>query len=158
MIQTIISVIGTILGTILGWSLNCLYEQKIRKVRLYYSLQPEANQHELVEQELRTKYSESDYCIEIYNIGNTPYFLERFSLKYNKVIIADCYIVENNRVIMPHESYTYHLTEQEYNTIFYHCKEGDIKKCKVFAYDVGGKKCKGEIDLFLPYTQSFCGE
>ena len=55
---------------------------------------------------------------------------------------------------MPFESYTYHLNEQEYDAILYHCKESNIKKSKIFAYDVGGKKCKGEIDLFLPSMQS----
>lgn len=154
MLQTIISVIGTILGTILGWSLNCLYEQKVRKVKLCYSLQPAGNRDELVEYELRTKYSESDYCIEIYNIGTTPYFLEKFSLVYKHGIIVDCIIVENNKAIMPYERYTYHLNEQEYDSILYHCKKSDIKKCKVFAYDVADKRCVGEIDLFLPHLQS----
>lgn len=157
MLLTIISVLGTLLGTILGWSLNCLYENNVRKVKLCYSLQPVANQDELVEYELRTKYSESDYCIEIYNVGNTPYLLERFSLVYKKSIIVDCFIVEDNKAIMPYESYTYHLNQQEYDSLLYHCNKSDIKECKVFAYDVGGKRCVGEIDLFLPHMQSNCG-
>lgn len=153
MIQTIISVLGTILGTILGWSLNCLYENNVRKVKLCYSLQP-ANQDELTEHELRTKYSESDYCIEIYNVGTTPYLLEKFSLVYKKKIIVDCIIIDNNKAIMPYGSYTYHLNEQEYDCILHHCKKSDIKKCKVFSHDVAGKRCIGEIDLSLPHLQS----
>lgn len=120
-------------------------------------MQPVANQDELIERELRIKYSESDYCIEIYNVGNTPYLLERFSLIYKSCIIVDCIIAENNKVIMPYESYTYHLNEQEYDSLLYHCRKSDIKECKVFAYDVGGKKSVGKMDLFLLRMQFFCG-
>lgn len=157
MLQTIISVIGTLLGTVLGWTLNCLYEQRTKKVKLCYSFQPVANRDELVEHELRTKYSQSDYCIQIYNIGTTPCFLEYFSLVYKNTIIVDCFILENDKAIMPYERYIYHLNEQELDAILYHCNKSNIKKCKVFAYDVGGKKCSSEIDLFIPNLQSFCG-
>lgn len=155
-IQTVISVTGTLLGTILGWYLNCLYEQKVRKVKLCYSLQPVANQNELVEHNLRTKYSKSDYCIEIYNIGSTPYLLERFSLVHKNNTIVDCVITESDKSIMPYNFSTYHLSEQEYDAILYHCKESNIKKCKIVAYDVADKKCVGKIDLFLPHIQSNC--
>lgn len=151
MIHTIITAISTILGAIIGWSLNYCSEAERRKIRLCYSLQT-AESIDTIEPELRTKYSESDYCIQIYNVGNTPYVLESFYLVHKKKIIVHCVITDNN-AIMPYEKYTYRLTEQEYDSILFHCKESNIKKCKVHAYDVGGKKCKGEIDLFLPHIQ-----
>lgn len=36
----------------------------------------------------------------------------------------------------------------------YHCKKSDLKKCRIEAYDVEGKRAKDEIDLVLPYMQA----
>lgn len=158
MMQTIISVLGTILGVILGWTLNCLYDRNAKKVKLCYSLQPATDRDGIIEPELRTKYSDSDYCIQVYNVGITPFLLEKFSLVYDNCIIVDCVIVENNKAIMPYENYTYHLNEQEYDSILHYCNKISIKKCDIIAYDVSGEKCISQLDLFLPNIQkSFCG-
>lgn len=151
--EIIISVISTILGSVLGWFLNCVYEKKIKKVKLSYSLQQSADIND-TDHELRTKYSPSDYEIQIYNVSDTPYILNQISLRYGKHTITDCIITEENKTIMPYTNYTYRLNEQEYDAIKWHCKKANLKECKVVAYDVNGKKCIGTLDLILPYLQS----
>ena len=153
MIETIINVVGAIFCTVLGWTLNCIYENRAKKVKLTFSLQTSPDIEES-DKALRTKYSPSDYEIQVYNIGSTPYLLNQISLRYEKHTITDCMIIEEDKAIMPYESYIYHLNEQEYDAILWHCKRADLKECKVVAYDVSGKKCKGKLDLVLPYIQS----
>lgn len=153
MIEIIISVISTIIGTVMGWILNCIYEKRIRKVKLSYYLQQSADIND-TDHELRTKYSLSDYEIQIYNIGDTPYILNQISLRYGKHTITDCIITEEDKTIMPYTSFTYRLKEQEYDAIKWHCKKANLKECKIVAYGVGSKKCIGKLDLILPYIQS----
>lgn len=154
MVNIIANIGYTLVGTILGWVLNVLYENKVKKVKLCYSLQQLANVEDNVNLELRTKYSDSDYCIEIYNVGSTPIVLEQISLRYEKKVIVDCIITDENKTIQPYDHYTYTLNMQEYDAILWHCKNANLKRCKVSAYDVSGKRIKGSIDLVLPYLQA----
>lgn len=151
-VTSIISVLGVLSGTILGWTLNCLYDKRARKVKLCYSLQTVATNNERSDESPKNKYSESGYCIQIYNVGQTPYMLENISLRYKNSIIQDLDIIDN-KVVMPYEIYTYSLSMQEYDSIIYHCKKSNLKKCKVFTYDVSNKKCVGFLDLSFPYIQ-----
>ena len=100
-----------------------------RKVKLNCSLQPATDINE-TEPSLRTKYSESDYCLQIFNSGNTPYVLRYVSLRYGKHIITDCVLPEE-KALHPYEKYLYRFSEQEYNTIRWHCENSDLKNCKV---------------------------
>ncbi len=153
-IANIIANVGcTLFGTILGWLLNVLYENRIKKVRLYYSLQQSANIEFNTAPEYRTKYSDSDYCIEVYNVGNTAIILKQISLRHKKGIITDCVITDEDKIIQPFGHYTYQLTMQEYDAIQWHCKSANLKRCKVAAYDISGKRIRGSIDLILPYLQ-----
>lgn len=151
--EIIASIVSTIIGTVLGWTLNCVYERRIKKVKLNFSLQQSADIMES-DKGFRTKYSPSDYEIQIYNTGTTPYILSQVSLRYRNHTITDCIITEDDKTIMPYESFTYRLSEQEYDTILWHCKQADLKECKVVVCDVGGKKSVGKLDLILPYLQS----
>lgn len=152
MTETIIECISAIFCVILGWKLNCLYENKLRKVRLNYSLQQAADISD-DDKSLRTKYSESDYCLQIYNTGNTPYILQQISLQNRKHIITDCIIIEE-KTLQPYEKFIYRFSEQEYDAILWHCEKEDIKRCKVIAFDIESKKNIGNLDLTLPYLQS----
>ena len=153
MLEIIIDIVCAIFCTVLGWFLNCIYEKRIQKVKLSYFLQQSADINE-IDHDLRTRYSPSDYEIQIYNISDTPYILNQISLRYKKHTITDCIIAEENKVIMPYTGFTYRLNEQEYDAIRWHCKKADLKECKVVTYDVSGKKCTGKLDLILPYLQS----
>ncbi len=154
MINIMINIGCTLIGTIFGWLLNVLYKNRVKKVKLCYSLQPSTNIKDDVNFELRTKYSDSDYCIEVYNVGSTSILLERISLRYKNTIIIDCIITDENKAMKSCSHYIYRLNMQEYNAILRHCKTANLKKCKVISYDVSGKKIKGSMDLFLPYLQT----
>lgn len=147
-----VEIVISIISSVLGWFLNCIYEKRIKKVKLSYSLQQSANIND-IDHELRTKYSPSDYEIQIYNIGDTPYILNQISLRYGKHTITDCIITEEDKTIIPYTSFTYRLNEQEYDAIKWHCKKANLKECKVVAYDMSGKKCIGKLDLILAYLQ-----
>lgn len=147
MIRTILTGIFTIVGTILGWSLNCIRESFYRKVKLCFQLQLVENQNELIPLERRAKTSESGFCLEIYNIGQTPVFINAVTLYHRKTIIVECLTI--NLRLMPYQKSNYDLTMQDYDAILYHRKRLKIKKCKVIAYDVAGKKVKGEFGYFV---------
>lgn len=112
------------------------------------------NQNELTSLEYRTKTSESGFGLEIYNIGQTPIFIDYIRLYYRKIIITDCFIT--GLKLMPYEKNTYNLMMQDYDAILYHRKKLKIKKCKVIAYDVAGKRVKGELDISW-LQEPFCG-
>lgn len=152
-VMAIIGVGGTLLGTVLGWALNCLQDSRSKKLKLCLSLQPGNLDSELMDEDLRTKTSESGYCMQIYNIGQMPFFFEQISLQYKKITIIDCINIEEQNVILPFKSYIYQLNMQEYNSILYHCKNSKLKECKVIAYDISGKKAKSKLDLTLPAIQ-----
>ncbi len=152
-VNIIVNVSCTLLGTILGWLLTVLYENKIKKVKLYYSLQQSADIESNTDPEYRTKYSDSDYCIEVYNVGNTSIILEQISLRHKKGIVTDCVITDEDKTIQPFGHYTYQLSMQEYDAIQWHCEKANLKRCKVDAYDINGKRIRGSIDLILPYLQ-----
>ncbi len=151
-ITTIITVVGTLAGAVVGAVITHHYDKQNRKVKLCFSLQY-SDEENSIESEYRTKTSPSDYCIKVYNIGQTTFILEQISLRHKKKILTDC-IASDAKSIMPYEQYTYYLNEEEYDAIIYHCKQLEIKKCKIAAYDVGGNLCESELDLSLPYIQS----
>lgn len=151
-VTTIITVVGTLAGAVIGSVLTHHYDKQSRKVKLCFKLQASEDENE-IDSEYKTKTSPSDYCIVVYNIGQTPFILEQISLRHKKIgVITDCII--EGETLMPYESFSYQLNKQEYDSILYHCKQSDIKKCSIVAYDVGGKACKSELDLFLPHMQS----
>lgn len=151
-VTTIITVVGTLAGAVIGSVLTHHYDKQSRKVKLCFKLQSSDDENE-IDPEYRTKTSPSDYCIVVYNIGQAPFILEQISLRHKKIgVIIDCII--EGETLMPYESFSYQLNEQEYDSILYHCKKSDINKCNIVAYDVGEKACKGELDLFQPHMQS----
>lgn len=154
MIKIILTGAFTIVGTILGWTLNGIRENFYRKVKLCFQIQITENQNELTSLEHRTKTSESEFGLEIYNIGQTPIFINYIRLYYRKIIITDCFMT--GLKLMPYEKNTYNLMMQDYDAILYHRKKLKIKKCKVIAYDIAGKRVKGELDISW-LQEPFCG-
>lgn len=155
MITAIMSIASTLAGTILGLVITILHEEWNKKVKFCFSFQlTEENE---IKPEYRTKTSPSGYCIIVYNIGQIPFILENISLQLKSSIITDC-VIPGAITLIPYNSYTYQLTEQEYNTIPYQCKQSDIDKCNTVTYNVAGTaKYEGKLDLSLPHMQSKVG-
>lgn len=102
---------------------------------------------ELDDKELRTKYSNSDYSIEIYNLGPTPFILDRFTLVHKKGMLVDCFVTEEDKTLSQQKIMVYILQEQDAETLRWFCKRDKFKKCKVWAYDITGKCIKAKLDV-----------
>jgi len=115
---------------------------KKKSVKLSFSLM--ANGERLEDGVYPTKTSPSGYSIKVFNIGEKPFYLETFRLEYAEKTIVDCVLSEET-AIAPYENYEYELGWQEYDAILYHCKEADLEKCDVVAYEVGGSTITGDL-------------
>ena len=102
---------------------------------------------ELDDKELRTKYSNSDYSIEIYNLGPTPFILDRFTLMHKKGMLIECPVTEEDKTLSQQKNMVYILQEQDAETLHWFCKKNRPKKCKVLAYDIAGKCIKTKLDV-----------
>lgn len=102
---------------------------------------------ELDDKELRTKYSNSDCSIEIYNLGPTPFILDRFTLVHKKGMLIDCPVSEEDKTISQKKNMVYILQEQDAETLRWFCKRNRPKKCKVLAYDITGNCIKTRLDV-----------
>ncbi len=114
-------------------------------ITLHCVLNESQNKDELTPKELRNKYSDSGYVIEIYNMGLTPVFIDSFGIYYKKYILADGLYV--NKILKPYKKVLYELDEQTFDSIEYHRKKSNIKKCDVVIYDVTGKQIKTKLDI-----------
>ena len=102
---------------------------------------------ELDDKECRTKYSNSDYSIEIYNLGPTPFILDRFTLVHKKGMLIECPVTEEDKTLSQQKNMVYILQEQDAETLRWFCKRDKFKKCKVWAYDITGKCIKTKLDV-----------
>lgn len=102
--------VATLAGVIVGWILNeiTMFFRERPKLTFQMVSTPET---ELIDKEYRTKTSLSEHGIEIYNTGKNPFILESFELCYKNKLLVDCHIVENAKVLMPSESFTYTLMD-----------------------------------------------
>ena len=148
MLELVCSGLFTILGVFIGWFLNQFSTARQSRPRLCFSL-CNTPKSELIEKELRTKTSDSDYGIEIYNVGQTPFILNYFELCHKKDLLVDCRPSEQDRRILPYQSITYTLMEQGSESLEWHCKEKDFSYCKVIAYSIDGKRVTGKLEIPL---------
>lgn len=102
---------------------------------------------ELDDKELRTKYSNSDYSIEIYNLGPTPFILDQFDLVHKKGLHITCPVTEEDKTLSQQKNMVYILQEQDAETLRWFCRRDKFKKCKVWAYDITGKCIKTKLDV-----------
>lgn len=135
-----------LLGVLAGWILNELSTNRRLKPRLCFKLSNTPDD-EISDCELRTKTSSSEYSIEIFNVGQSPFVLESFGLYHRKRILVDCHILDEEKVVMPYSRKRYVLSEQELNALERHCEEKSLKHCKVLAWDVDGKNIKAKMDV-----------
>jgi len=131
----LITGVFTLLGVILGQSFS-RYNNRTRLVFV-----PEGTPNcELVEKELRTKTSLSEWSVRIYNIGTSPYFPGSFYISYRGNVLVECYgICTENKVILPSDSYIYTLMEQDASALQYNFSK---------YYKEPGKIYMGIIHLF----------
>ena len=145
--------VATLAGVIVGWIFNeiTMFFRERPKLTFKMVSTPET---ELIDKEYRTKTSLSEHGIEIYNTGKNPFILESFELCYKNKLLVDCHIVENAKVLMPSESFTYTLMEQEADALQYHCNQEKFETCDVTAYSVEGKKIKTKLWVPLFYIRA----
>lgn len=146
LISVVIGGAFTVLGVIIGWGLNEVSAARRLKPHLCFKLNstPDA---ELVEEGLRTKTSSSEYCIEIYNVGQTPVILESFELTSKGQLIIQCPLFGPDMVILPFQSKTFVLMQRDAEALEWHSKELGFKQCKVTAIAVDGKQISGNLDV-----------
>lgn len=135
-----------LLGVFVGWLLNEFSTSRRLKPHLCFKL-TNTPTDELIDSDLRTKTSQSEYSIEIFNVGQSPFVLESFGLYHRKKILVDCHILDEKKVIMPYGSKRYMLSEQELNALEKHCEEKSLKHCKILAWDVEDKTVKAKLDV-----------
>ena len=148
MFELICNGLFTLLGVFIGWFLNQVSSARQARPRLCFSL-CNTSQDELIEKELRTKTSTSDYGIEIYNVGQTPFILDYFELCHKRKLVVDCRPSGEDSRILPYQSITDTLMEQESESLEWHCKQLDFSYCKVIAYSIDGKRVTGKLDVSL---------
>lgn len=102
---------------------------------------------ELTDKEYRIKTSPSDYGLEIYNMGEKPYILDRFSISHRNGLWIDCFPDQEGITIQPYQKIVYTLMEQEARSLEYHCKIAKFDKCKVYVYDITGKRYTTKLDV-----------
>lgn len=142
-----------LLGVIIGWMLNEFSTKRREKPKLCFNLISTPDT-ELTEKKLRTKTSFSDYSIEIYNIGQSPFILESIALVYEKEILVDCPIDGQDNTIMPYKRLLYTLMEQDANALEHHCRKERFKHCTVCAYDIEGTCYKAKLDVAWIYFRT----
>lgn len=135
-----------LIGVIVGWGLSEVSTSLRSRARLCFTL-TQLHNNELIEKELRTKTSLSEYSIEVSNVGQSPCLIEYIELRHKGTIVIDCFLEEGKKLLKPFHSSAYELMEQDANALEWHCKEDRFDHCKVIAYSVDGKKYKGKLDI-----------
>lgn len=102
---------------------------------------------ELTEKAYRTKTSLSEYGIEVYNLADKPYILDKFTLYHKKGLRIDYFLVNEENTIQPYQKVIFTLMEQDANALVWYCKRDKLKKCKVFAYDIEEKRYSAKLDV-----------
>ena len=138
--------ITTIFETLFGKAVDGFGFKRQSKPRLCFKLTG-TPQSELTEKGFRTKTSLSDCSLEIYNVGQVPVILERFSLSHKCGLWIDCFIEDQEKTIQPYEHKVYTLMEQEANSLEWHCNKSRFEQCDVIALDIEGKKIKTKLDV-----------
>ena len=96
----------TILGVIIGWGLNEVSAIRRAKPKLCFKLNSTPDS-ELVEAELRTKTSASEYSIDIYNVGQSPVIIESFDMCWRKQLLIQCFPSSEDATVLPYHNISY---------------------------------------------------
>lgn len=146
LISVVIGGAFTVLGVIIGWGLNEMSAARRLRPHLCFKLNSTPDT-ELVEEGLRTKTSSSEYCIEIYNVGQSPVIIESFDMCWRKQLLIQCFPSSEDATILPYHNISYVLTQQDADAIEWHCKRLGFKQCRIVATTVNGEEFKENIDV-----------
>ena len=149
----LIQLVGGLAGVVIGWLLNECSTRFRTRAKLCFKLTGTPDS-EVIEKGLRTKTSPSEYSIETYNFGQSPFILDQFALYDKGKLVIDCHITEQERTILPYKSMVYTLMEQEANALMSHCKQRRFQTCQVTAFDVRGKKVSAKLDVSFIFLQA----
>ena len=127
-------------------AIDIIVDKLSSKPRLHFAITG-TRPSEMDDKELRTKYSNSDYSIEIYNLGPTPFILDHFTLVHKKGLLIECPVSEQDKTVSQQENMVYILQEQDAQTLQWFCKRDSLKKCEVWAYDITDKCIKTKLDV-----------
>ena len=134
--------------------LDSFINRRSKKPKLLFKL-VSTTPSELIEKRFRTSTSNSEYTIDVYNLGADPYILERFSLTHRKNLILDYFIDDDDNTIQPYKHKKCILMEQDADALTWHQKKGKLKKCTVIVFDTQGKRYSTEMDIeFLSINSS----
>lgn len=106
LISVVIGGAFTVLGVIIGWGLNEMSAARRLRPHLCFKLNSTPDT-ELVEEGLRTKTSSSEYCIEIYNVGQSPVIIESFDMCWRKQLLIQCFPSSEDATILPYHNISY---------------------------------------------------
>lgn len=101
-------------------------DRRSKKPKLLFKL-VSTTPSELMEKHFRTSTSNSEYTIDVYNLGADPYILERFSLTHRKKLILDYFIDDDDNTIQPYKHKKYILMEQDADALTWHQKNDTLK-------------------------------
>ena len=108
-----------IVGVFLGWFLNLLTTSRRNRPQLSFVAESTPND-EVIDSELRTKTSASEWSIRIINTGRTACFIESFEIVRKGHTLVDCYCVcSNHDAILPNGNILYTLMEQDADALQY---------------------------------------
>ena len=144
--------LGFLIGIISGIVANQVYDyikriQKWKKPRFICRLCG-TKTDELIEKELRTKTSNSEYGIELYNLSANTLLLDYFEIYHKKkLVVGTCVISEDAQRIDPNQRLTYTLTEQDADALCWHCENDHFDRCNVLFHTVEGKIIKVSLDV-----------
>jgi hypothetical protein len=142
------------LEKVLGFFIN----RRSKKPKLLFKL-VSTTPSELLEKRFRSSTSNSEYTIDVYNLGADPYILERFSLTHRRKLILDYFINDDDNTIQPYKHKKCILMEQDADALTWHQKNSKLKKCTVIAFDIQGKRHSTEMDIeCLSFNSSFSPE
>lgn len=137
----------TLSGVLVGFVLNVLKDHFSNKPKLSFCF--EHSLGELWEEPWkRTKTSESDFLIDIYNCGHVPVVIKEVGLYYKNKILVDMFPPDYLEV-MPYKVVKVRMNAQEYDSLQYHRNKSKIKICQAVAIDIQDNEIKGKLDLAL---------
>lgn len=103
---------------------------------------------ELIDRSRRTKYSDSEYGLEIINVGEKAFLIDRFALWNKKsIIIGMCAVTREDRCIEPNKSIIFTFSQQDAETLCYHCHKSNLKTCDVHILSIDGKTINVKLDV-----------
>ena len=151
--QSMIEIFAAVIGVVVGWVLNEITDLLHKKPKLCFRM-VSTPENELTDKEYRTKTSLSEFGIEVFNVGEKPIILNNFILAYKGKILVDCFIQDSRQVIVPYQSVIYTLTEQDADTLQWHCNQKHFEACDVAAYGIDGEQIKSTLSVPLFYIRS----